>query len=44
MSEMLAGFTEVIASMHTKIPQTSEISSAVGTTWKTIEVRRKLMP
>lgn len=29
---------------HTRIPQTIEISSAVGKIWKTIEVKRKLMP
>lgn len=29
---------------HTKIPQTKDISNAVGNIWNTIEVRRKLIP
>ena len=29
---------------HVRMPQTMEISSAVGNTWKTMLVRRKLIP
>lgn len=33
-----------ITELLTRIPQTIEISSAVGTTWNSTEVRRKEIP